>query len=186
MKRIIIASALHLVAQYVLLAATIVHAQADVAPDTVTEHLWIDVSIGAEFVDWINATARADDIVRIDHLPMLALLADIQKGQRLVVVKTIPEAEQLLAQAADQFDIIGYNLEHGPANDPSEQAEPVKSVQRMRELADENGLRLAVGPDHSFALSDGVAMAEYADMMILGRSKKMNPALTALKPLRKR
>ena len=161
------ASALLLVAQYAFFTGITILAQAESDPSTDSENLWIDVSIGADFVDWINATARDDDIVRIDHLPMMSLLDDIQRGQKLVVVKTIPEAGQVLAQAADQIDIIGYNLEHGPANDPSEQAAPVESVQHMRNLADEYGVRLAIGPDRSFALSDGLAMAEHADIMIL-------------------
>jgi hypothetical protein len=37
----------------------------------------------------------------------------------------------------------------------------------MRALADQYGVKLAVGPDRAFALSDGVAMAAYADLLIL-------------------
>jgi hypothetical protein len=37
----------------------------------------------------------------------------------------------------------------------------------MRALADQYGVKLAVGPDRAFALSDGVAMASYADLLIL-------------------
>ena len=66
-----------------------------------------------------------------------------------------------------RFDIIGYNLEHGPSNRPDEQADPVGSVIKMRELADQYGKELALGPDRSFAISDGAEMAPYVDMFIL-------------------
>lgn len=128
---------------------------------------WLDVSIGPETVAWFNANAQSNDIARIDHTNMLNLLEGLTTGRRLVVIKTIPEAEQVLAGFSDQIDIIGYNLEHGPGNEPTEQADPVGSTQRMRALADRYGVKLAVGPDRAFALSDGVAMASYADMLIL-------------------
>jgi hypothetical protein len=37
----------------------------------------------------------------------------------------------------------------------------------MRRLADEYDLELALGPDHRFALSDGVAMAPYVDIFVM-------------------
>lgn len=128
---------------------------------------WLDVSIGSETVAWFNTHAQPDDIARIDHLNMLNLLGELTTGQRLVVVKSIAEAEQVLESVGEQVDIIGYNLEHGPSNLPVEQANPVGSTRRMRALADQYGVKLAVGPDRAFALSDGVAMAAYADLLIL-------------------
>ncbi len=68
---------------------------------------------------------------------------------------------------ADQVDIVGYNLEHGPANPTDEQARPVESAKRMRALADQYGLLLAFGPDHDFALSQGVEIAPYVDIFVL-------------------
>lgn len=128
---------------------------------------WLDVSVGPETVAWFNTRAQPNDIARIDHLNMLNLLGELTTGQRLVVVKSIAEAEQVLESVGEQVDIIGYNLEHGPGNLPMEQADPVGSTRRMRALADQYGVKLAVGPDRAFALSDGVAMAAYADLLIL-------------------
>ncbi len=81
--------------------------------------------------------------------------------------KNVADAEELVPRLADKMDIIGYNLEHGPANRPDEQADPVGSVKRMRALADKYGKELALGPDRAFALNDGVAMAPYVDMFVL-------------------
>ena len=76
--------------------------------------------------------------------------------------------KHLLPRLADKMDIIGYNLEHGPANRPDERADPVGSVRRMREpWRTSMGKQLALGPDRTFALSDGVAMAPYVDMFVL-------------------
>lgn len=41
------------------------------------------------------------------------------------------------------------------------------SISRMRELADAYEMALALGPDHAFALSHGVAMALYVDIFVL-------------------
>ncbi|GIV80431.1 MAG: hypothetical protein KatS3mg050_4825 [Litorilinea sp.] len=132
-----------------------------------TETLWVDVSLGPGMVDWFNRTARSDDIARIDHLNMLDLLDQITVGQTLVVFKSIQEAREILPSISHKVDIIGYNLENGPANLPGEKRDPVGSVRQMRELADRYGARLAVGPDHDFALNYGVAMATYADLVVL-------------------
>ncbi len=118
-------------------------------------------------VDWFNHTARSDDIARIDHLNMLDLLNQITVGQTLVVFKSIQEAREIRPSISHKVDIIGYNLEKGPANLPGEKRDPVGSVRQMRELADGYGARLAVGPDHDFALNYGVAMATYADRVVL-------------------
>ena len=137
------------------------------APSENLGRLWLDVSMGPNFVEWFNRTAHPEDIARIDHLDQLELLDQITAGQRLVVFKSLQEAEQVLPAIAGRVEIVGYNLESGPANLPAEQRDPVDSVRRMRELASRYGAALAVGPDRDFALSDGVAMAAYADIMIL-------------------
>lgn len=129
--------------------------------------LWIDMSMGPEMITWFNENARPNDIARADHVSLVDLLDKITTGRRLVVFKNVSDAEQLLPHMADKMDIIGYNLEHGPSNRPDEQADPVGSVRRMRALADEYGLELALGPDRAFALSDGLAMAPYVDMFVL-------------------
>lgn len=50
---------------------------------------------------------------------------------------------------------------------PSMNKNPVASIRRLREVADRYDLKVALGPDHRFALSDGAAMAPYADYFIL-------------------
>jgi hypothetical protein len=129
--------------------------------------LWIDLSMDPQLVDWFNRTAYAGDIARADHVSMIDLLDNVEVGRRLVVFKNVADAESLVPRLSEKIDIIGYNLEHGPANRPDERADPVGSVQRMRVLADEFGMELALGPDRNFALSDGVAMAPYVDMLVL-------------------
>ena len=145
------------------------------APSTLAERqpvapvsdLWLDVSLGPPLVDWFNGVARPTDIARLDNTTQLDLFDRITVGRKLLVFKSVAEAERLLPNIADQVDIIGYNLEHNPASPPDEQADPVPSVQRMRALADEYGLALAFGPDHDFALSDGVAIAPFVDIFVL-------------------
>lgn len=129
--------------------------------------LWIDMSMGPQLIDWYNEVARPDDVARVDHVSLVDLLDRVKVGRRLVVFKNVADAEELLPRLADKMDIIGYNLEHGPTNRPDEQADPVGSIRRMRELADEYGKELALGPDRAFALSDGVTMAPYVDMFVL-------------------
>ena len=129
--------------------------------------LWIDMSMGPELIDWFNRAAFREDIARVDHVSLIDLLDKVEVGRRLVVFKNVADAEALVPRLADKMDIVGYNLEHGPANRPDEQADPVGSAQRMRALADEYGLELALGPDRAFALSDGVAMAPYVDTFVL-------------------
>jgi hypothetical protein len=131
------------------------------------EDLWLDVSLGPPLVDWFNSVARPNDIARLDNTTQLKLLDQITVGRKLLVFKSAAEAEHLLPRIADQVDIIGYNLEHSPANPAEEQADPVASVQRMRALADKYGLTLAFGPDHDFALSDGAAIAPFVDIFVL-------------------
>lgn len=136
-------------------------------PTEAVPDLWIDMSMGVDLVEWFNDTAYSVDVARVDHVSMIDLLENIEVGRRLVIFKNVADAEQLLPRLADKMDIIGYNLEHGPANRPDERRDPVGSVQRMRALADEYDKQLALGPDRAFALSDGVAMAPYVDMFVL-------------------
>ncbi len=129
--------------------------------------LWIDLSLGPPLLDLFNQTAKSDDIARVEHISQLGLLRDVTAGQKLVVFKSADDAIRLLPHIHDELDIIGYNLEHGPANPLSEQEDPVGSIIRLREAAEEYGLQVALGPDHNFAVSDAVAMAPYADYLIL-------------------
>lgn len=129
--------------------------------------LWLDVSIGAPLISWFNSAARPADIARIENPTQLDLFELVTIGRKLVVFKSIADAERLLPNIANQIDIIGYNLELGPANPADEQANPVKSARRMRALADEYNLTLAFGPDHDIALSDGVAIAPFVDIFVL-------------------
>ena len=132
-----------------------------------TADLWMDMLIGPPLVPVFNREARDDDIARVDHPSQVAQLEGVTNGRKLVVFKSLAEAQEYLPNLADKIDIAGYNLEHGPATPPEEQADPVGSIKKMRELADTYNLDLALGPDHSFALSHGVAMAPYVDYFIL-------------------
>jgi len=132
-----------------------------------TAALWMDMLIGPPLVPFFNYEAREDDIARVDHPSQAGQLDGINKGRKLVVFKSLAEAEAYLPDLAAEIDIAGYNLEHSPATPAEEQADPVGSIQKMRDLADMYGLDLALGPDHDFALSHGVAMAPYVDFFIL-------------------
>ncbi len=134
--------------------------------DTVS-HLWLDISLGPPLVTWFNRVARPNDIARVEHIREIGLLDEVTVGRRLVVFKSVAEAERFVPVIADRIDIIGYNLEQGPFNPASDQADPVGSVMRMHDLAQEYDLKLAFGPDHRFAESDGVAVAPYVDIMVL-------------------
>jgi len=136
-------------------------------PVDAVSDLWLDMSLGPPLVEWFNSVARPTDIARLENVTQLDLLDQITAGRKLIVFKSIADAERLLPEIADKLDIIGYNLEHNPINPADEQADPVASVQRMRALADEYHLTLAFGPDHDFALSDGVAIAPYVDIFVL-------------------
>ncbi len=129
--------------------------------------LWLDVSLGPPLIDWFNRVARHDDIARIEQVKQVDLLDEITVGRKLVVFKSVDEAEHFVPEIADRIDIIGYNLEHGPGYSSREQADPVDSAKRMHDLAQAYNLMLAFGPDHDFALSDGVALAPYVDIFVL-------------------
>lgn len=135
-------------------------------PDELSD-LWIDLSIGLPLLDLFNQSAQSSDIARVEHISQLAMLEEITTGQKLVVFKSADDAIRLLPHIHNEFDIIGYNLEHGPANPIYEQEDPVGSIRRLREAADEYGLQVALGPDHNFAISDAAAMAPYTDYLIL-------------------
>jgi hypothetical protein len=136
-------------------------------PGLAVSDMWLDVSLGAPLIDWFNSVARPNDIARVENVSQLDLLDNITVGRKLVVFKSAAEAERLLPNIADRVDILGYNLEHGPANPADEQSDPVQSAQRMRALADQYGLMLAFGPDHDFALSHGAAVAPFVDIFVL-------------------
>jgi hypothetical protein len=129
--------------------------------------LWIDFSLGPPLVDLFNDTARPDDIARIENVSQIRMLENVTAGRRLVVFKSVDEAADFLPQYANEIDIVGYNLENGLPNPAEEQADPVASVQRMRELVDQYGLKLMMGPDRQFALDYGAQMAPFVDMMVL-------------------
>ena len=127
---------------------------------------WIDLSMGAPLVDLYNERALPQDIARVEHISQLDLLEGITVGKKLVVFKSAADAIRLLPHIHEQIDIVGYNLEHGPANPIFEQENPLESIQRLREETDRYGVELALGPDHRFAESDGAALAPYADYFI--------------------
>ena len=129
--------------------------------------LWLDVSLGQPLVDWFNRTARPNDIARVEQTREIDLLDQVTVGRKLVVFKSFAEATRFLPRIADRIDIIGYNLEQGPMYAPDEQADPVASVKRMHELAQQYHLALAFGPDHDFAVSYGPAVAPYVDIFVL-------------------
>lgn len=136
-------------------------------PAAAVSDMWLDVSLGEPLVEWFNSVARPNDIARVENISQLGLLDNVTAGRKLVVFKSAAEAEHQVPDIADKIDIIGYNLEHGPANPTNEQADPVQWAQRMRALADKYNLKLAFGPDHDFALSHGAAVAPYVDIFVL-------------------
>jgi hypothetical protein len=131
------------------------------------QDLWIDVSMGPPLVNWFNDIARPNDIARADHVSQLRLLDDISSARRLVVFKSAEAARDAMPALEGRVDIIGYNLETGPANPLEEQEDPVRYVEIMHELAEEHGMLLAVGPDRTFALNHGVKLAPYVDLFVL-------------------
>lgn len=151
-----------------------------VQSDSDDEPFWFDISLGAPLVDWFNQNARPYDIARVENISQLGMLDEIETGRRLVVFKSAAEAEEMIPKISDRLDIIGYNLEHGPANPQEEQDNPVAAVKRLRMLANEYGLELAVGPDRSFALSHGVAIAPYVDLFVLQVQKVQTQTQTVV------
>ena len=143
-------------------------AQAAPSQQTDSVHdLWLDISLGPPLVDWFNDVARPDDIARVENVRQMDLLDEIRVGRKLVVFRSVAEAERFLPQIADQIDIVGFNLEKGPGYSSQERADPLGSVTRMHDLVRQYDLLLAFGPDHDLALSDGAAMAPYVDILVL-------------------
>ncbi len=128
-----------------------------------TSDLAITMTLMPQLLSWYSQVVRPQDGSPIDHAQDVALLDTMSVGSKMVVFKSVDMAEELVPFIAGKFDTIGYNLEHGPLNPLHEQADPVGSVIRMRALADEYGLDLALGLDHDFALSHGAEMAPYVD-----------------------
>lgn len=129
--------------------------------------LWIDLLIGPPLVEPFKEVAREDDIAHVDRPEQLGQLADVAPAQKMLIFKSTAEAEQSLPDLAGEITILGYNLEYGPGTPPEEQADPLGAIQQMRGLAVRYGLKLALGPDHDFALSHGPAMAPYVDYFVL-------------------
>jgi hypothetical protein len=148
--------------------------------DTSLADLWIDMRIGPPLVDLFNETARPEDIARIDRPEQIHQLAGITTGRKLVVFRSIAEMEQYLPQMASEFDIVGYNVERGGPTPAAEQADLLASVRQVRELVDQYGLELAVGPDQNYAVANGVELAPYADIFVLQiQRQQTNPPLVA-------
>ncbi len=142
--------------------------------------LWLDVSLGPPLVDWFNRVARPDDIARVENPRQFELLDEIKVGHKLVVFRSVAEAEGFLPGVADRLDIVGYNLEYGPASSPDELADPVGSVKRMHDVARRYGLLLAFGPDHDLAVSHAVALAPYVDILVLQVQRVQTEPATVL------
>ena len=142
-------------------------AQASPTGASVTPGLRLEMSLSPPVLPLYNRVAAPSDIARVDHPRDIALLADVITGQRMAVFKSAALAAQLAPRIADRVDIIGYNIEHGPLNPLDEQADPVAAAGELRRVLDTLGLKLAIGPDHDFALSHGVALAPLADQFVL-------------------
>lgn len=161
------------------LAAALASSRAAAQSDSV-EDLWIDLRIGPPLISLFNEMARSDDIARVEHPSQFEQLAGIEGGRKLVIFKSVAEAEALLPDMTGDIDVIGYNLEHGQTTPDEEKADPVGSIRQMRELADAHGLDLAFGPDHDFALSHGVEMAPFVDIFVLQiQRQQTNPRTVA-------
>ena len=129
--------------------------------------LWIDLSLGPPLIELFNERARGGDMARVEHISQLELLEEVTTGKKLVVFKSAEDAIRLLPHIQEEIDIIGYNLEHGPANPLIEQENPLEYMERLREAAEEYDLEVALGPDRAFALSHASSLAPHADYMIL-------------------
>jgi hypothetical protein len=145
-------------------------AQAQEAPrevDPWLASLWMDMSMGSQLVGLYNNYASERDMARADHVSLVDLLDKVKVGHRLVVFKNVSDIEELVPHLVGKMDVIGYNLESGPANRPDEQADPVGSIRRARAVADQYGMQLAFGPDRAIALNYGTQLAPYADIFVL-------------------
>ncbi|MFN2205799.1 MAG: hypothetical protein ACK2UT_07795 [Candidatus Promineifilaceae bacterium] len=129
--------------------------------------LWIDLRMGAPLIPLYNEVARESDIARVDDPAQIGQLLATENGRRMVVFKSLAEAETSLPQIASEIDVIGYNFEANSATPSGELADPLESIRAVRDLADEYDLRVAFGPDHDLALAHGVDMAPYVDIFVL-------------------
>jgi hypothetical protein len=137
------------------------------------------VYLSPPLVDWYNQVARLEDLGSI-KVAGVDLLGKITAGRRQIVFASAAEAERMVPRLADQFEIIGYDLEHWPMTPEDEKADPVAAVKRLRELADTYGLELALGPDRRFTMSHGALMAPYADRYVLQLQRVQENHATAL------
>lgn len=129
--------------------------------------LWIDLRLGPPLLEPFNAVVRQDDISRVDSPNQIGQLRAIENGRKMVIFKSLAEAQSALPEIAEEIDVIGYNLENTPGSPVDERTDPLASVQAMRAQADEYGLQLAFGPDHDLALEHGVDIAPYVDIFVL-------------------
>jgi hypothetical protein len=140
-------------------------AQAEPAPPP--RRVRFDLSLQPQLVSFFNQHAAANDIARVEHVSMIELLDQVTVGRKLVIFKNAADAEEIVPLIADRIDLIGYNLEGGPNNLPDEQADPIGSARRVRNLADAFGLKVALGPSRDFALHYGTEMSPYVDLFVL-------------------
>ncbi len=138
-------------------------------------NLFFGLRITPELLDWFNQTAGPDDIATATP-DQLGLLEQVTAGRKQLLIPSAAEAEKLIPEIADKIDIIGYDLEHWPATPADEQADPVAAIQRLRVLADEYDLMLALGPDRRFALDYGAQMAPFVDQFILQTQRLQSDA----------
>lgn len=130
------------------------------------DELWFSIRITPTMVDWFNQVARPDDVVAANFRE-IALLDQVTAGRKVVFFASAAEAESAMPSLVGRVDVIGYDLEHWPATPADEQADPVATVQRLRELTQQYGLALALGPDRRFVRDYGVEMAPYVDQFAL-------------------
>ena len=85
-----------------LILSTVVQSQyghtAVQAQSTSLEEMWIDMRIGPPLIDLFNNMARPDDIARIEHPSQIVQLEAITGGRKMIVFKSISEAEEFLVQ----------------------------------------------------------------------------------------
>lgn len=127
-----------------------------------------------EMASYFQAHAGAQDIARVDHPNDVGLISGITVGHKMAIFKTAAQISQFLASNANTIDIVGYNLEPGQANDPSELANPVAAAQTVRAVATQYGKQVAIGLTHDLTLNYGASMAPYADIWVLQIQKAQN------------
>lgn len=63
--------------------------------------------------------------------------------------------------------VLGYNFEHRPQTPADEQADPLKAVKRMRQLANLYSLRFVFAPDREYGLKLAQLCAPFVDVWAL-------------------